>query len=105
MLHAAAVASVKSSCESVVESFVSKYEFHSNSRRNLDEKALSDEFMIAQNGPVFSKCDKIVERSLSQLFGSKSKWHFTRRQGTLFQESLVIKRIKSEKSHLPFVEI
>ena len=34
VLHCAATAAVKSSCESVVESLVSKYEYHSNSRRN-----------------------------------------------------------------------
>jgi len=58
VLHTAAVAAVKSSCESVVESFVSKYEYHSNSRRNLDDDSISDECMIAQNGPALSKCEK-----------------------------------------------
>ena len=78
VLHAAAVSAIKSSCESIVESFVSKYEYHANSRRNLNEDAVSDEFLIAQNGPVISKCDKVLEGALTGLYGDKKNWHFVR---------------------------
>ena len=36
ILHSMVVASIKHSCESIMESFVSKYENHVNARRNVD---------------------------------------------------------------------
>ena len=104
VLHAAAVSAIKSCCESIVESSVSKYEYHANSRRNLNEDAVSDEFLIAQNGPVISKCDKVLEGALTGLYGDKKNWHFVRRTGTFPKDSLVIQRLKKETSHLAFMD-
>ena len=44
IMHAMAVASVKSSCESILESHVSQYEVHFDERRNVDEETASEEF-------------------------------------------------------------
>ena len=42
---------MKHSCESVLESFVSRYENHFDSRRSTDEETSNEEFEIAVNGP------------------------------------------------------
>ena len=41
VLYAVSVASVKSSCESILESFVSQYENHFDECRNVDELLMS----------------------------------------------------------------
>ena len=52
IMQAIAVCSVKHSCESVLESFVSRYENHFDARRNTDEDTSNEEFEIAVNVPV-----------------------------------------------------
>ena len=61
IMQAIAVSAVKQSCESVLESFVSKYENHFNSNRNLAEDKVNDAFFVAVNGPNLSHCDSVVE--------------------------------------------
>jgi hypothetical protein len=51
VLQAMAVSSVKSSCESILESFVSMYENHFDQCRNVDETTATEEFEISVNGP------------------------------------------------------
>ena len=51
---------MKHSCESVLESFVSRYENHFDSRRSTDEETSNEEFEIAVNGPSLAHCDGIV---------------------------------------------
>ena len=43
VLQAMAVASVNHSCESILESFVSRYENHFDMRRNVDEETANEE--------------------------------------------------------------
>ena len=50
IMQALAVSSVKVSCESVLESFVSKYENHFDQRRNMSEDGANEEFEISING-------------------------------------------------------
>ena len=57
ILHLIAVASTKASCESVLESYVSRYEIHFNARRNMGEDGANKEFVIVKNGPSIVKCD------------------------------------------------
>ena len=44
IMQAMAVCAVKHSCESILESFVSRYENHSNCRRNYNELSANEEF-------------------------------------------------------------
>ena len=60
LLHAMAVASVKHSCESISESFVSEYENHFDERRNVDETTANEEFEIAVIGPNLAHADVMV---------------------------------------------
>ena len=50
IMQALAVSSVKVSCESVSESFVSKYECHFDERRNMSEEGANEEFEISIKG-------------------------------------------------------
>ena len=61
-----AVLAVKQSCESVLESFVSKYENHFDSNRNLAEDKVNDKFFVAINGPNLSHCDSVVEKAMDR---------------------------------------
>ena len=53
------VSCVKQSCESVLESFVSRYENHFDLRRTMNEESVNEEFEIAMNGPNLGNCDKV----------------------------------------------
>ena len=56
--------SVKHSCESVLESFVSRYENHFDVRRNSNEETANQEFEIAVNGPNLANCDSVVSEAM-----------------------------------------
>ena len=72
IIYCIVVAGVKHSCESVLESFVSRYENHFDQNRNLDkEQAINEEFSIAVNGPNIAQCDSTYcKRSNEQLLES-----------------------------------
>ena len=74
---------MKHSCESVLESFVSRYENHFDVRRSTDEDTSNQEFEIAVNGPNLAHCDTVVKEAMDQYWKSKSKdgvieWHFVK---------------------------
>ena len=104
ILHISAVAATKSSCESVLESYVSQYEYTSNHRKNFGEEGINDTFEIVKNGPCISKCDKVVKMSLDNYFGDKNVngWHFFTK--SLFNSSQNVTRIQNKSSTLPFMD-
>ena len=72
----------------------------------------SDEgFFIAQNGPALDKCDNLVKRSINSLFNTKQGkvWRFCQKKNIkkflINKDSCVLKRLKQERSHLPFTEL
>ena len=64
VMQAIAVSSVKQSCESVLESMVSKYENYFSFNRNMSEDKVNDEFFVAVNGPSLGHCDSVIEKSM-----------------------------------------
>ena len=64
ILQAMAVASVKHSCESILESFVSKFENHFDERRNVDEATATEEFEIIVNGPKLAHSEAVVKEAM-----------------------------------------
>ena len=79
VMQAIAVCAVKLSCESVLESFVSRYENHFDSRRNAEEDATNEEFEVAVNGPNLANCGSVVKEAMDHYWGSKGgSWHFYR---------------------------
>ena len=77
VLHDMAVASVKHSCESILESFVFIYKNHFYERRNGDEVTANEEFEICVNGPNLANSEAVIKEAMDLHWGSKS-WHFNR---------------------------
>ena len=64
VLQAMAVSSVKSSCESILESFVSMHENHFDQCRNVDETTATEEFEISVNGPSLAHADAVISEAM-----------------------------------------
>ena len=112
IMQAIAVCSVKHSCESVLESFVSRYENHFDARRNTDEDTSNEEFEIAVNGPSLAHCDTVVKEAMDNYWREKSKdglgeWHFLRtsvlEKLKKYDTSEVLARKIKKKNNLPFM--
>ena len=109
------VCSLKHICESVLESFVSRYENHFDSRRSTDEETSNKEFEIAVNGPNLARCDIIVQEAIDKYWKYKSKdgkvageWHFYKKSvleklSSLEDNSVVLNRMMKQKNNLPFM--
>ena len=112
VLHVSAVAATKSSCESVLESYVSQYEYTSTHRKNFGEEGINDTFVegindtfeIVKKGPCISKCDKVVRMSLNKYFEDKNVigWHFVTKSP--FTTSKTVDSIEKRTSLLPFMD-
>ena len=76
IMQAIAVSAVKQSCESVLESFVSKYGDHFNSNRNIAKDNVNDAFLVAVNGPNLGHFDSVVEKAIDRYWKSTQDWHF-----------------------------
>ena len=68
-------ASVKMSCESVLESLVSIYKNYFDARRNMNEENTSE----ALNGPNLAHSTSIIKEAMDSYWKPKgSPWHFFR---------------------------
>lgn len=110
IMQAICVSSVKHSLESILESFISIWECHFDSRRNLNEDSCLEEFSIAVNGPCLSKCDLVLEEAMHSYWREttvKGIWKFfkTSVSGNLNDNSIVLDRLLTEHSKLRFMEI
>ena len=110
-MHCFSVAAVKLSVESSVESLVSRYEKHFDKTRQLTEEHAKEEMIIAENGPILVRADPLIKRALDSHFKEHNsqqhgRWHFTMSENitTHIQESKVIKKLRNERSKLPFME-
>lgn len=77
-------AAAMKSVESVVESWISVLEGHSNKARHLKAETIETELQIAINGPKLQHCEKVVEEAMVAYWGrmrraSLQQGHFTRR--------------------------
>ena len=108
VLHAIAVASVKLSCESILESFVSQYENHFDEHINVSEETANEEFLIARNGPNLAHADGVISEALDVYWEGKP-WHFYR---TSPLEKLVhpsgssstLRKFQATRNPLPFMD-
>jgi hypothetical protein len=109
VMQAIAVCAVKHSCESVLESFVSRYENHFDSRRNTEEDATNQEFEVAVNGPNLANCGPVVKEAMDHYWSSRGgSWHFYRRSVAerlkdFKGDSEVLNRLLTTPNHLPFM--
>ena len=107
VLQAMAVASVKHSCESILESFVSKYENHFDVRRNVNEITANEEFEISVNGPNLAHSDAVIIEAMNLHWEGKP-WHFhwTYKEQLINPSGIsnVLKHLKSIQNHLPIMD-
>ncbi|CAB4009077.1 Hypothetical predicted protein [Paramuricea clavata] len=78
VMQAITVSAVKQSCESVLESMVSKYGHHFSSQRNMAEDTTNNAFFVAVNGPSLGHCNNVVKAAMDRYWKSKQRqdWHF-----------------------------
>ena len=74
VLHDMAVASVKHSCESILESFVFIYKNHFYERTNGDEVTANEEFKICVNGPNLAFSVAVIKKAMDLHLS----WHLYR---------------------------
>jgi hypothetical protein len=97
LTHAASIKSV----ESVVESWISVLEHHSNKSRNISAATIETEMTIAINGPALQHCDSIVQDSM-RLYWRRMKnmkdGHFTRKSQNIksYFVSKAVDRLRDE---------
>ena len=110
IIHCFSAAAVKLSVEGSVESLVSRYEKHFDKTRQFTEEHAKEEMIIAENGPILVRADPLTKGALDLHFKKHNnkqhgRWHFTIREDikTHIQESRVIKKLKNERSKLPFM--
>ena len=98
------MAASKSSTESILESYVSQYEYANDSRKNYGEIGVNDTFEIIKNGPNISKCDRVVKIALDDYFKAQKQqnWHFVTNK--LVTVSKTMRRIGNESSPLVYME-
>ena len=106
---------MKHSCESVLESFVSRYENHFDSRRSTDEETSNEEFEIAVNGPSLAHCDGIVQEAMDKYWKDKSKngkfadeWQFYKKSvleklNSLENNWVDLNKMMKQKNKFPYM--
>ena len=102
ILHIFGYSALKNTCESVLETFVSEYEYANDRWKNFHEENITDVFEICHNGPIISKCDRIVDMALKSYAKDKKKLHFV--TAKTFSKSEVILRMEKESSGLVFMD-
>ena len=108
IMFAIAASSMKHSCESVLETFISRYKNHFDQQRNFNtEDAANEEFAIAVKGSNLANCDNIVEAMDAYWQNKALKWHFFRttelRKTSFKFTSYVCHSILQEPNSLPFM--
>ena len=96
-----AYCATKSNCESVLELYVSQYEYTIDMRKTFKEENAVDCFEILKNGPLISKCDKAVKIALKNYFKDKPLHFITK---NIFAKSMVISRKEKESLQLVFMD-
>ena len=90
---------MKTHAETVVESMGNLVEMHCEKRRGLGIEDVGKETFIDWNGPPVHQSDSLGIKTLNRLFKG-TKWHFVTVANKA--DSEVTKKLKSEKSKLPF---
>ena len=68
IIHALCVAATSISVESIVESWVSIYESHSNKHRPISNDRAEMEVCVAVNGPLIQHADPVLKKALSDMY-------------------------------------
>ena len=84
IVHILCTAATTMSVESVVESWVSVYENHSNKHRPITNERAEREVAVAVNGPLVQHADSLIKEALKDMFKDAKdvknrNGHFVRR--------------------------
>ena len=109
IIFSISTAAVTVSVESIIESYVSIYEYRNNKNRPITEERAHHEMLIAVNGPELAHADNVIKSSMLTYWkNQKSKnnnWHFTLRSEDIksYTVSKTFDRISKENPSLPFM--
>ena len=67
------------------------------------QNSFTNEMHIDWNGPVLSRADYLLARSVDRKFGGRRKWNF-KSEESKFYTSAVVDRKKCEQSRLSFLD-
>lgn len=68
IMHILSSAAVKMGVESIVESWVSLYKYHSSNIRPISDERAEKEIQLRINGPNFQHADSIIQAGLKLMF-------------------------------------
>ena len=96
--------------KSIVESWVSIAEHHSSKLRNLSQKRLEHEMMIAINGPEVVHCDSVVKEAIAMYWSSSKmtanrEGHWVRRSNNIkcYTVSKAMDSIVTKEPRIPAI--
>ena len=93
IVHILCTAATSMSVESVVESWVSIYESHSNKHRPISNDRAEMEVSLAVNGPLLQHADKLIKETIKEMFKDSKNvnnrdGHFVRRMENIADYSV-----------------
>ena len=111
VIHILCVAATSITVESIVESWVSIYESHSNKHRPISNDRAEMEISVAVNGPLLQHADSVVEKALRDMFknakdmGNRGLGSFVRRSENIvdYTVSKSVDAYKMKPKSKPFM--
>ena len=111
ILHIMCCGATSLSVESVVESWISVYEAHSNKHRPISNDRAEMEVVVAVDGPKLQHADSVIKKSLRLMFSTSKSvadrgGHFVRRSENIkdYSVSKVVDGFASVVKKTPFME-
>ena len=96
--------------ESIVESWISLYEAHSNKHHPISNSRAENEIIVAVNGPLLQHADNIIKKSLRSMFSDKKSvfdkgGHFVRRSENIedYVVSKSVDKFSNVAINVPFM--
>ena len=110
IIHILCTAATTMSVESVVESWVSIYESHSNKHRPISNDRAEREVCLAVNGPLLQHADPLLKKAIKEMFKdakdvNNREGHFVRRNNNIadYSVSKSVDSFVKEKNQKPFI--
>ena len=111
IIHILCVAAISMSVESIVESWVSIYENHSNKHRPISNERAKMEVCVAVNGPLLQHADPLLVEALRDMYKdskdlrNRGAGRFVRRNNNIedYQVSKSVDAFKMKPNSKPFM--
>ena len=112
IVHILCTAATTMSVESIVESWVSIYESHSNKHRPISNDRAEMEVCLAVNGPLLQHADPLIKKATKEMFKNAKDvnnidGHFVRRNQNIadYSVSKSIDSFVKQKNQKPFLSL